>query len=171
MTRRSKLFCEFIFCACGCGKTRPRYTAHRTEAKFILGHNNPGYKGGEFKSRGYKFKFVPEYHLPRKKKYVRVHRLVYEAAYNCCLLPWADLHHVNEVRDDNRINNLLPALKPEHTKLHNPKKDHSKTICLRCKSSTTWVSKNGRKHWYKWKDGYICAHCYDDKIDKRWIPE
>jgi hypothetical protein len=41
MVEDSKLFYEFIYCACGCGKTRSKYTNHRPKevAKYIYGHN------------------------------------------------------------------------------------------------------------------------------------
>jgi hypothetical protein len=38
-TRRSKLFCEFIYCGCGCGFTRSKYDSHYREMKYLLGHH------------------------------------------------------------------------------------------------------------------------------------
>jgi hypothetical protein len=42
------------------------------------------------------------------------HRIVYEEYYQCCLLPWIEIHHINGKRDDNRIENLQPLTKKQH---------------------------------------------------------
>src|SRR5215210_6205951 len=38
MVRRNKNSVEFIYCACGCGKTRPKYRKDGRERHFIKGH-------------------------------------------------------------------------------------------------------------------------------------
>ena len=58
--------------------------------------------------------FVPGYYIDRcsknKEGYlvlrVKVHRLIYENHHKCCLLDWVDIHHINGIKDDNRIENL-----------------------------------------------------------------
>lgn len=166
-----------IKCACGCGGLLWDIAKNGGKRKFIHGHNakgelNNNYKGGEYTTSGYRFRYQENYHIKRKKKYVRVHRLVWEDHYNVCLLPWIELDHINGDKLDNRIENLQPLTKSEHARKHNPIKDHSKTVCLHCGKNTTWIrKKTGRPFWHRWKNGYICGKCQDDKRDGRWVPD
>lgn len=47
-----------------------------------------------------------------KSKYL--HRLVYERMYNCCLLSWVDIHHIDGNKQNNEISNLKPFTKAQH---------------------------------------------------------
>lgn len=47
------------------------------------------------------------------------HRYVYEMVYQCCLLPWSVVHHINENKIDNRIENLEGMMRRQHPPLHN----------------------------------------------------
>ena len=107
-------------CDCGCKEEIPiRTNFKRSLQRFKHGHNFRliEYKR-EYTSRGYLFRLQPNYHTKRKSRYVRVHRLIWEEYFNCCLLPWIDLHHINENKSDNRIENLEPLLKADHSSLH-----------------------------------------------------
>lgn len=36
----------------------------------------------------------------------------------------------------------------------------NKKVCLINPNHETYIKKNGKKDWYKYKDGYICKKCY-----------
>lgn len=94
-----------------CGKTYRR--------KYIVGH--PHRKSdlgcGKSKQHGYILIYKPEYHGASPNGYVKEHRLLYEKHFDCCLLPWTEIHHKNGIRDDNRIENLELHTKASHTKI------------------------------------------------------
>lgn len=162
------------FCKCGCGEEIPIQNKMGYLQKYKHTHNLRiiEYKREYTEPRGYLMVLrPPNYHTKGRSKYIRAHRLIWETHYNCCLLRWIELHHINENPADNRIENLQPMLKPDHTRKHNPIKDHSNTVCLRCKKSTTWSNrKTGKPYWHRYKEGYICGKCYDDLYDGRWTP-
>lgn len=157
---------EFIYCACGCLKTRSRYDIRGRERKFIKGHHNslseynPRLKGKK-NEREYILITKKDHPKRRKNGYVLEHRLVYETYYNCCLLDYADIHHINGNKSDNRIENLAPT---HHNNHHSSYHfiDMSDRICLLCDSKKTHCqSYSTRPCWYKYKNGFICKICYE----------
>ena len=73
---------------------------------------------------GYILTRCPNHPFCNKKGYVREHRLVMEKKINRYLSPKERVHHINEIKDDNRIENLqLFANHIEHVKIHNPLAD------------------------------------------------
>lgn len=72
------------------------------------GPNNHGWKGGRTVDKhGYVLLLRPDH--PRAKKhtgYVQEHRLVMEEFLGRFLLPTEVVHHINGIRDDNRVENL-----------------------------------------------------------------
>jgi len=77
----------------------------------LFGENNPGWKGGRHKSNeGYIFIRVslsdPYYSMVGATGYVAEHRLVIAKCLGRCLLKSEHVHHINGIRDDNRIENL-----------------------------------------------------------------
>lgn len=87
------------------------------------GSNNPNWKGGVFKRRdGYIFQYCPNHPFASKNGYVLQHRLIMEKYIKRFLLPIEIVHHINEIRDDNRIENLqLLANLGEHNNIHKNK--------------------------------------------------
>jgi len=63
------------------------------------------WKGGAKKSRGYIYRYAPE-HPYARQKYVMEHRLVMEQKLGRYLFPDETVHHINGVRNDNRLENL-----------------------------------------------------------------
>lgn len=53
-----------------------------------------------------------------KRKTTKIHRLIYEQYYNCCLLPYIEIHHIDGNHSNNNITNLLPVTAIEHYEIH-----------------------------------------------------
>ena len=88
------------------------------------GSKNPSWKGGRIKDgRGYIL--VKSYTHPFRNtnNYVKEHRLVMEAHIGRYLLSTEIVHHINGIKDDNRIENLALFYETaKHTKLHRGEK-------------------------------------------------
>ena len=112
-------------CACGCGeliysiglKGKPQLFKDNSHRK---GNNNSQWKGGRYTDNyGYIWILYPNHHYCNSKGYITEHRLIYEQYYNCILLPWAVIHHINGIRTDNRIENLMALPnQSHHMKIH-----------------------------------------------------
>jgi hypothetical protein len=71
------------------------------------GASNPKWKGGTYANKGYIYQYAPEHPQATKLGYVLQHRLVMEAHIQRFLLPSEVVHHLNENKADNRIENLV----------------------------------------------------------------
>lgn len=67
--------------------------------------------------RGYIRIFVP-YHPRANRGYVLEHRLVAELMIGCFLPRGIVVHHINEIKTDNRSENLYLTTVSEHTVIH-----------------------------------------------------
>ena len=82
------------------GKNNSNYGKH--------GEKSSNWKGGRYKSKdGYIRIYKPDHLYANKKGYVLEHRLVLEQHLGIMLDPKWVVHHINHIRDDNRIENLM----------------------------------------------------------------
>lgn len=102
----------------------------------LKGPKNSSFKNTKIKTNyGYYAIYSPNHPFKDSGNRVKEHRLVVEAHYSLfdikyfCeidgkfyLKPDVEVHHINEIKTDNRIENLIPLTKVEHTRLHNNKK-------------------------------------------------
>lgn len=115
-----------IPCGCGCGiLIFSRDKANRIR-KFASGHSqrikNSMWRGGRWKHwQGYVYVYQLN-HPYAKNGYVYEHRLVIEKDIGRYLLLTEHVHHINGIRDDNRIENLQLMTRSEHMSYEMTKK-------------------------------------------------
>lgn len=84
----------------------------------LSGTNNPNFTGGKYiDDKGYIRVLRPD-HPYHNHGYIYEHRLVMEAFFNRYLEPWESVHHINEIKLDNRLENLFLTTREEHSTLH-----------------------------------------------------
>lgn len=86
----------------------------------ITGKNHGKWKGGRYqRPDGYIMVLVPGHPYGKGNGYIREHRYVMEQKIGRYLKPTEVVHHLNEIKFDNRIENLeLLSGKGEHSSLH-----------------------------------------------------
>jgi hypothetical protein len=85
-----------------------------------FGADSNRWKGGTYRRPdGYIYEYAPDHPAAgRAKGYVLQHRLVMEAKLGRPLLDTELVHHINEVKDDNRPENLEIYERPAHIRHH-----------------------------------------------------
>ena len=99
-----------------CGKTIDKY-ANQCKSCCRKGDKHPSWRGGRhLNNQGYVCILEPSNHHANNRGYVLEHILVWEKAHNQSLPDGWVIHHVNGIKDDNRIENLagLPDRKHRH---------------------------------------------------------
>jgi hypothetical protein len=82
------------------------------------GAESPTYAGGKYiDDKGYVKLLRPD-HPKNIRGYIYEHRGVMERYLGRMLLPWETVHHINEVKTDNRIENLFLCTVKEHSAIH-----------------------------------------------------
>ena len=102
-------------------KTKDRiYCSHPCYAVNKVGEKNENWKGGKYLSNwGYYYIRAPKKH-PQKayNGYIFEHRLVMEKHIGRYLKPTEHVHHINGIKTDNRIENLVIITKAQHNTIH-----------------------------------------------------
>lgn len=94
--------------------------------KHLIGKRSNNWRGGKSKKEGYVLIWNPK-HPHSKNGYVFEHRLVMEKHLGRYLSPTEVVHHVNEILDDNRLENLkLFSSNGVHRNHHKHKKSQTK---------------------------------------------
>ena len=119
-TRKFWLQFEKKPCECGCGELIQCVDNHGYERRFKNGHAtfgsrngnwgkrghlNPNWKGIK-KNMGYVWLYSPN-HPKNLNGYVAEHRLVMEKHLGRYLIEREEIHHINGIKTDNRIENLI----------------------------------------------------------------
>jgi len=112
------------YCQCGCnqktsistvnnknrglvkGKPLKYVRDHVNKVKNYKGENHPQFKGRIYR-RGYIYLYMPSHPKATKQGYIAEHRLVMESKIGRYLKSCEVVHHINEIKDDNKPENLL----------------------------------------------------------------
>lgn len=97
---------------------------NRSNAK--KGEKGSNWNGGRGKTaQGYRTVLLPDHHRADSGGYVMEHILVFEQATGIAVPAGCCIHHLNGIKDDNRIENLCMMTHSAHTKMHNTGRKHS----------------------------------------------
>lgn len=107
------------------GNKNPFYGKHHTKearkkiSEAQMGDKHHQWKGGRYKSNGYIYILQPNHPFSNPQGYLLEHRVVMEKHLGRYLKPEEIVHHINEIIDDNRNENLqLFSNSSKHTKYH-----------------------------------------------------
>ena len=107
---------------------------HTEESKLKMslhrsGANHGMWKGGRYLvTKGYYYRWKPRHHFATDDGYIMEHRLVWEEYHSAVLMPWADVHHNNGDKTDNRIENLEAMMHGLHSVISHLGKKYKRKI-------------------------------------------
>lgn len=105
-------------------KSKATWEKNKVKHQFPTGEDHPSWKGGKAMSNGYVMVFVGI--AEGKRKSVAEHRLVMEDYLGRSLSSDEIVHHINEIKGDNRIENLQIMTRAEHLNHH--KNENAKRV-------------------------------------------
>lgn len=94
------------------------------QRKAISERNSCNYNGlngfGHIKrhNKGYLLAYVPKHPKAHKDGYLQLHTVVMENYIGRYLTDNEEVHHINHIRDDNRVENLMLMDKHKHRSMH-----------------------------------------------------
>lgn len=167
-----------MLCACGCGnEAKPGNTYifnhhkhRRADSKiYRKGNLTHTWKGGKvITTGGYVYVMKPEHPNASKSGYVMEHRLIMEEHLGRLLKKDEDIHHINKIKTDNRLENLQLLTKSEHGIVEHPHIDMTHRRCALCLSNKTGMQKrDGRPHWFYIGHLLVCNKCYMQDYAKK----
>lgn|SRR5215211_4651634 len=155
-------------CSCGCGEEIPAFRSNGKPRRFKHRHYPRGaqlynWKGGvTIHSAGYRLILKPDHPTADTHGYVPEHRLVMEQHIDRYIDTEKEaIHHINGIRDDNRIENLQLTTPTEHQWIHHKISDLDKRYCYICNRKQLQLPR-GTYNWYRGPDEtkFLCAVCY-----------
>lgn len=140
--------------------------ARENSIKSRLGKKGGNNQGGRIIEHGYVSIWKPNHPNANKKGYVRENRLVMASHLGRPLEEHEDVHHINGIKDDNRIENLELLSRSEHIKFHwtenkdlYKRKKINKCVYPECSEKTSSSYKLCNKHykiqWQRVNSGLI----------------
>jgi hypothetical protein len=168
---------DLKLCECGCGQSRSSIDSNGRHRRFINGHNSKGERNARWKGErlkhgsGYIRVHKPEHHRADKHGRVYEHIIIYEEFYKCCTLPWTNIHHINHVRDDNRIENLQGLINSKHYLLYHLGKKRDPVMVAKMsetKRNSGLFRTASLKGWKNRKENGYATVNYREKTLKAW---
>lgn len=77
---------------------------------------------------GYVLAFVPHHPHASADGYVMLHTIIIERSIGRYLEPDEEVHHINHIRDDNRIENLHLMKKKDHRSMHMKERNEQRRL-------------------------------------------
>ncbi len=129
---------------------------------YYSGPSHPKWKGGRGKTvSGYIFRTLtpddPFYPMASSHNHVAEHRLIVAQHIGRCLLEGEVVHHINHVRDDNRIENLQLMLAIKHQRQHIVEHNKNRPLKTQCPQGHPYDEVN--TNTYITKDGGVLHTC------------
>lgn len=150
------------------------------ETKRKLSESKRKKNNGRKIHHGYVLLYRPDHPNHDNKGYVPEHRLIMEKYFGRYLTKQEDVHHKNENKQDNRIENLqVLSSRSKHRLEHineNRKQNILNRRCSNCGTNKTAMKNQHTRYrpTYNWRtdpitgNGYWCNRCYSRYAVRRW---